>query len=291
MMKICPRCLSAYSDEALNFCLVDGTPLVEEEVYKLLQSQDGLDKDDTIDVLIPSAKLTKTHQSVIPTLKLEGLEASSKWKRYSLIVVGILVLAPVIGLIVWSLQKRNPGNEIMPIPQATISLKKNSVSINPEKLDQIKQEIAQTLSNWAQTNSNKDIDSHLANYADILEVYYNESNKDKNYVRADRLRAYKRYNSVSIQVENLQIFVESENLVMAVFDKSWTMKGPERISTGSVQQEMRFTKVNNRWLINSERDLKVYYINNRDLNMPENNSEKSTEPVSLTRYSSETINS
>ncbi|MFN3329337.1 MAG: hypothetical protein ACK419_00240 [Pyrinomonadaceae bacterium] len=143
-------------------------------------------------------------------------------------------------------------------------------------MEKIKNEIAETLANWAATNSNKNLEAHLAFYTDTLEIYYTESNKDKNHVRADRIRAYQKYDSISIQVQNLQISLDSEQLAMVVFDKMWVMKSPQKISTGAVQQEMKLVKTNNRWLIASERDLKVYYINNLEPQSPSSDASQST---------------
>ncbi|MCS6874451.1 MAG: hypothetical protein RML33_06510 [Acidobacteriota bacterium] len=258
-MKICPRCLQTYADD-LSFCLSDGIPLIEEQEYKLLsQDQFFLGKEETIQ----TGRLTSARTST-PTLRLElkkGL--TSKW---IILVLAVMAFLSIAFLGIWSFNKKQTLSTALPSPQATISLRKaSSDTVSQEKMEKIKQEITKVLLQWANTNSNKDLEAHLANYADVLEVYYSESNRDKNHVRADRLRAYRKYDSILIQIENIEIFVDSEDTATALFDKSWTMKGPEKISTGAVQQEMKFTKSGGNWLINGERDVKVYYINNRDV--------------------------
>jgi hypothetical protein len=42
------------------------------------------------------------------------------------------------------------------------------------------------------------------------------------------------------------------------------MKNDKKTSTGSVQQEVHVTKTNGKWLIDAEKDLKVYFLNNRE---------------------------
>lgn len=173
-------------------------------------------------------------------------------------------------------RSESPSEQAVVPKQVGISTKRNDNSISPETMEKIKNEIAETLANWAATNSNKNLEAHLAFYTDTLEIYYTESNKDKNHVRADRIRAYQKYDSISIQVQNLQISLDSEQLAMVVFDKMWVMKSPQKISTGAVQQEMKLVKTNNRWLIASERDLKVYYINNLEPQSPSSDASQST---------------
>jgi hypothetical protein len=42
------------------------------------------------------------------------------------------------------------------------------------------------------------------------------------------------------------------------------MRNDKKTSTGSVQQEVHVTKTNGKWLIDAEKDLKVYFLNNRE---------------------------
>jgi hypothetical protein len=67
-----------------------------------------------------------------------------------------------------------------------------------------------------------------------------------------------------MQVDNLKITPESTESASVIFDKSWTMKNEKKTSTGSVQQEIHVTKTNGKWLIDGEKDLKVYFLNNRE---------------------------
>jgi len=255
-MKACPKCHSSYSDETLNFCLIDGTPLVKVDVSRDVTSGVNLGEDTLIDSKIHNLNLTGRERPDLPTQST----GSSRNKKF--LFLGLIGLA-VLGIFFFLQDRMRPLSEPADVPkQVSISTRKNDNSISSDQMDRIKGEIAEMLANWAATNSNKNLEAHLAHYVDTLEIYYTESNKDKNHVRADRLRAYQKYDSISIQVQNLQISLDSEQMAMVVFDKMWVMKSPQKISTGAVQQEMKLVRLNNRWLIASERDLKVYYINN-----------------------------
>jgi Tol biopolymer transport system component len=118
-----------------------------------------------------------------------------------------------------------------------------------------------------------------------LKVYYGDSGKDKNHVRADRMRAYQRYDMISIQLDKIKIVPESTEAATVTFDKGWTMKNAQKTSTGSVLQELHMVKINGKWLIDAERDVKTYFINNREneadanANVPENSSTNASKNV------------
>jgi hypothetical protein len=268
-MKICPKCHSSYSDETLNFCLTDGTPLVKASVYQEI-TIGGSDEDKTIiDSKYLSSNIDLTNKDKI-ALRTQYIRPFSKKKIIISSIVGLAIL--IFSIVIFFRTKQGLSSESSITPrQVNISTKKNDISIGSEQMEKIKTEIIEMLTGWATTNSNKNLDAHLAYYTDTLEIYYTESNKDKNHVRADRIRAYQKYDDVSIQVKNLQISLDSEQVAVIVFDKIWVMKSPQKISTGAVQQEMKLVKQDGRWLIASERDLKVYYINNLEPQQTDSN--------------------
>lgn len=271
-MKVCPKCNSSYSDETLNFCLTDGVPLVAEEILDEYLSKHPSKSWHTADTLVDPRFTTPGRPTSVnpssPTLELGNTTAHNlvpqKSNAMLYAVLGFL-LAVLIGGGVWYFSKpANPANKSV-ISDETASVPKHAiVPISPEQEAQVKKELTDFMSSWAKTNSDKDSDAHLAHYANMLEVYYGESGKDKNHVLADRLRAYQRYDTIQMQVDNLKITPESTESARIIFDKSWTMKNDKKTSTGSVQQEIHVTKTNGRWLIDTEKDLKVYFLNNRE---------------------------
>ena len=271
-MKVCPKCNSSYSDETLNFCLTDGVPLVAEEILDEYLSKHPSKSWHTADTLVdPRFSMAGRPTSVnpsAPTFELGNTTARNLVPRQSnaalYAVLGILLVA-LIGVGFWWFSKSpNPANKSV-ISEETASVPKHAiVPISPEQEAQVKKELTDFMQRWARTNSEKNSDAHLAHYANMLEIYYGESGKDKNHVLADRLRAYQRYDTILMQVDNLKITPESNESATIIFDKSWTMKNDKKTSTGSVQQEIHVTKTNGRWLIDAEKDLKVYFLNNRE---------------------------
>lgn len=272
-MKVCPKCNSSYTDETLNFCLTDGVPLVAEEILDEYLSKHNSKSWHTADTLVDSrfavgGRATAVNPSS-PTLEMGNNTASSLTlgqSRFGLYaILAVLLIAAVGGFLWWSSRSSAPAaNKSVLSPETASQPKHAVIPISPEEQAQVKKEVTDFMQSWAKTNSEKNSDAHLAHYANVLEIYYGESGKDKNHVLADRLRAYQRYDSIQMQVDNLQVTPQSTESAIVVFDKSWTMKNDKKTSTGSVQQEVHLTKTNGRWLIDSEKDLKVYFINNRE---------------------------
>src|SRR5215213_4269263 len=272
-MKVCPKCNSSYSDETLNFCLTDGVPLVAEEILDEYLSKHNSKSWHTADTLVDQrfsladARPTAVSSSA-PTFELGNTTARNmmpaKSNKTLYAILGVLLVALVGSGIWWFSKSSNPANKSV-LSEETASIPKHViVPISPQQDAQVKKELTEFMLNWARTNSDKNSDAHLAHYANTLEVYYGESGKDKNHVLADRLRAYQRYDTIQMQVDNLKISAESSESASIVFDKSWTMRNDKKTSTGSVQQEVHVTKTNGKWLIDAEKDLKVYFLNNRE---------------------------
>src|SRR5690349_8185692 len=213
-MKVCPKCNSSYSDETLNFCLTDGVPLVAEEILDEYLSKHNSKSWHTAETLVdPRFSMAGRPTSVnpsSPTLELGNTTARNfapvRSNRLLYTILGVLVIA-LIGGGIWWFSKSAPASKTVLLDTPSVP-KHAIVPISPEQDAQIKKELTDFMLNWAKTNSEKNADAHLAHYANTLEVYYGESGKDKNHVLADRLRAYQRYDSIQMQVDNLKITPE-----------------------------------------------------------------------------------
>ncbi len=271
-MKICPKCQSSYSDETLNFCLADGVPLVVEEALpEALSSREWHDAETLIDkreLKSDSPHRTATGGSsptfVHSPAHTTSFQAQKTSNNYP-VIGAVLLLALVAGGGVWWFSRAsNQSVPAITVENKAATPKRVTVQLSSEQENLVKREVADFLNSWRETNEKKDIDAHIAHYVDNLQIYYGESGIDKNHVRADRLRAYQRYDTISVQLDKLKITAESDDAATAVFDKTWTMKNAKKTSTGSVEQEIHASKIKGKWLIDSEKDVKVYYINNRE---------------------------
>lgn len=276
-MKVCPKCNSSYSDETLNFCLADGSPLVGDGVTASDFSNSWHDSETLRDNhLHNSENAHRTSPNApAPTLtltqaKTEAFQHTTKNSGKKLYLMFSCVLAVLlIGGVWWFYSNKNSiavnanptnGNSSSQTPRIIVQL-------TPEQDAKIKKEITEFIENWRKTNEEREIDKHIELYANTLEYFYKESDINRNKVRASRQQAYELFAIMSLQVDKLKITPESETSAVAVFDKSWTFKNDKKTTTGSVQQELRMTKQNGKWQIVGEKDLNVYFINNR-LNDP-----------------------
>lgn len=302
-MKVCPKCNSSYSDETLNFCLTDGVPLVAEEILDEYLSKHNSKSWHTADTLVdPRFSLSDARPTAIgtsaPTFELGNttaqnlIPAKSRTPLYA--ALGVL-LAALIGGGVWWYSKSNSTTQAVVSENTPSPSKRVIVPITAEQDAQVKKEVTEFLLNWARTNSEKNAEAHIALYANTLEIYYGESGRDKGHVLADRQRAYQRYNTIQMDVDNIKVTPESQESATVVFDKSWTMRNDKKTSTGSVQQEIHVSKTGGKWLIDSEKDLKVYFINNRENQTTDNpnqptNGGSETQPANSSNSSSNNPN-
>jgi hypothetical protein len=295
-MKICPKCHSSYSDETLNFCLTDGVPLVAATISgERISGQHSWQEAETLHdsgFVLPSpatGQHTTSPNSGAPTFASSASHVTtagqiippppqkSSNRVLSAIVGAFLALGLAGGAFLYfgGNDKNSGTNSGGAIPAATVDVKKTSVALTAEQENQIKKEITEMLETWRSTIEKHDIDTHIKSYVATLDNYYKETGVHREHVRADRLRAFERYPTINLQVDNIKITPHATDSATVVFDKTWTFKRPQRTSTGSVQQEMELVKQDGRWLINGEKDSKVYYINNRE-NEPDNTNGSST---------------
>lgn len=132
-------------------------------------------------------------------------------------------------------------------------------TINPEQAERITDDVNDVINDWKSTSENLDIAGNISNYAGTVD-YYNGGKVNISKVRQDREKAYSDFDSIEINIDNLRVLPDpAGEKATAIFDKEWKFEGAEKRSEGRVQQQLILEKVNGKWLISSEKDLKVYY--------------------------------
>ena len=138
-----------------------------------------------------------------------------------------------------------------PTPQPTL---------NTQQTKAITDDVKDVVDDWKSATEDGDLDGHLSQYADTVD-YYKGGRVGIGKVRADKQRALGAYDSININITNLKITPDaSGEKATALFDKEWNFEGENKYSAGKVQQQLLLSKINGRWLITSEKDLKVYYV-------------------------------
>ena len=291
-MKVCPKCRTEYTDDALQYCLQDGTPL-ENSTYKTSDfnaesetvvapkrvepirfdlpssyqgSKTNWETDQPI-VIEREAKKSNTAAivalSVLGTILVLGLGGAGVWlylnNKKSVAVVNTNSPTPNRPINQNTANNQNananlatptPTPSPTPIPKPTI---------NPEQAKNITGDVKDVIDDWKDASENLDITTHLSHYADTVD-YYNAGKVNIAKVRADREKAFSQYDSISLDIDNLRVIPDpSGDKATAIFDKSWKFEGTDKYSAGKVQQQLTLSKINGKWLISGEKDLKVYY--------------------------------
>lgn len=163
-----------------------------------------------------------------------------------------------------------PTPTSVPTPSATATAANNNSSppiwiLTPTPTPEIdkqraSREVSQQINSWKSLAESGDLNSYMRKYAGTVD-YYRKRSASADFVRRDKQRAFNMFSSMSVTVSNLRVTVDdSGDAATAFFDKEWVFQG-SHTSTGKVQQQMQFRKINGEWLITGERDVKVYYTN------------------------------
>lgn len=136
-----------------------------------------------------------------------------------------------------------------PVPKPTLE---------PEKAEVVTNEVKDVIDEWKAASENGDLDWNLDQYADSVN-YYNAGRVNRSRVRADKQRAFDQYDSINFNISNMKVTPDaSGEKATAVFDKEWNFAGENKRSSGKVQQQLTLGKIDGRWVITGEKDLKIY---------------------------------
>jgi flagellar basal body-associated protein FliL len=132
--------------------------------------------------------------------------------------------------------------------------------VPPVDREQIKEEVTERVDGWRSLTESRNLDDYMNYYAGTVD-YYNKRGASASAVRSDKQRAFRDFDSIEMNISNLTVTPDSSGeRATAVFDKEWVFDGAEKSSSGKVKSELQLRKIKGEWLIVSERDLKVYYI-------------------------------
>jgi ketosteroid isomerase-like protein len=148
-------------------------------------------------------------------------------------------------------QRANADSRSSPTPTRTGT---------PASIDaaEIRSEIADRIENWRSQSEAIDLDEYMKQYAETVD-YYRKPGLSAAFVRADKDRAFSRYDSISIDISNISITPSADgSTATAELDKEWRFEGDGDASSGKVRQMLRFRKIKGQWLITAEKDLRTY---------------------------------
>lgn len=295
-MKQCPNCQTTYADDSLQFCLQDGTPLAQIPTqnpanYFNTESETVVSPKKVEPIRFePPSSYQPTNEPNWESSQPVIIEQREKKKSNTATIVVLSVLGTILllglgglGAVLYFSNKKtqvtagiNTAPQNRP-PNANATNQNTSVNLatpsptatptaqptlKPEQAKAITGDVKDVVNEWKDTTENLDLDTHISQYADTVD-YYKAGRVNVSKVRADRARAFAVYDSISINIDNVKVTPDASGAkATVILDKEWNFEGAEKLSSGKVQQQLTFSKINGRWLITGEKDLKVYYTQN-----------------------------
>jgi ketosteroid isomerase-like protein len=297
-MKHCPSCQTNYTDDTLKFCLQDGTPLTEipspiadtptvnfgdeetimasrrvEPIHVELPGLESYNRQPSQErVSAPVAQPRKSNTALIvllTALVTVLVLGSAAWlmmkNRKTEVAVNVNTSTPrnnrpLNSNTASNLETNNQTANANATPTPSPNVATPKPMINPETAKAVTKDVENVIDDWKDSSENLDLAGHLSQYADTVD-YYRAGRVGLAKVRADKERAFEQYDSINFNLSNMKVTPnETGDKATVVFDKEWKFEGGEKYSSGKVQQQLTLDKINGRWKITGERDLKVYYI-------------------------------
>lgn len=276
-MKSCPACYTQYTDDTLKYCLQDGTPLTD-----LPRANDptvSLGETETLVRPRTGEGDLATQPDVFATTPSPVVTPPASRSNTILVVIAtVLVMFTVLGAIgiaaflylkdrgTASSNQAAVNNARTPAPTRNAAESNSNAnkavsptpaaSSSPELSRATREEVADQIDAWILSTEDMDLDGLMNYYGDRVD-YYASKGANKAQIRADKVRAFSLFDTIDMDVSNVSLESMSGSRISATFDKAWNFEG-ERVSRGKVRQQLIFENVGGRWLIVSERDLKVY---------------------------------
>ena len=258
-MKRCPKCGLILTDDN-DFCLEDGTRLV---INSGNQAFGGFQTSGEM----PTQFVPRSH----PVTTVPPASGSSP---ILYVVIGILATALIVlgayVLVLWDNGKQSEivvrdgsqANSTASPNPSTLSPPAASAppTISPATAEQIRRDVTDRIIAWNAAGEAHDLDGLMRMYASSVD-YYKRRGVSPSFIRADKQRAYSKFDSIRIDINVISITPDSSGeKAEAIVDKEWVFQGGGYLA-GKVRQRLQFRKVNGEWLISGEQDQKVFYIN------------------------------
>lgn len=292
-MKFCPKCNTQYADDTLSFCLEDGTPLaaarqtdVPTEAFADIELVTRVrSSGHSTGPRFMESELTRVgSMASLPTQAPPGSRTALAVVLTALGMAAFFGVVSVVGYIIYLNKDRPIISNMEPnrnggtpnsfntntAPTRTPSASPSSTlrtdiptptaNPTPPPVDEstVKSEVSKQVYAWKSALESRDLSSYMGNYADTLD-YYTKQSVSVGTVRADKARAMAKFDAIQVEISNMSVSPGSDGqTATAVFDKAWTFSERDT-SSGKVRSQLIFRRTSGRWLITSERDLKVYY--------------------------------
>lgn len=292
-MKTCPKCKNKYTDNTLQFCLQDGTLLTGEGAKTSNFETVALEEPETVvrkkrpqrvvEIETPAEEPARVTNPSYDNLPETG--SSNTFRTMLLSVFGTLALISVAAAGIWFYLNWN-RNTVSRSAPATIGNNNTSAQITPsptvsktptpgktktptptptelpkEVKEKIEKDSLSTIFAWKLAAESRNLPVYMSNYSNNI-AYYNKRGASRAFVEKDKKKAFDKYSTIKSTFSNIVVTPSNDGeRSTVVFDKEWDFSGEDSSTTGKVRTELILKKSGDRWLIESEKDLKIYYVN------------------------------
>jgi hypothetical protein len=286
-MKHCPSCKTNYADDTLQFCLQDGTQLqelpdtqtptvvfsdIEAETVVRTPQPNQMQFDLQAPQTMPNRPPNQTTQFAPPQ--------KSNTAKIVLLTAFVMLLLFGAAFGTWMFLANRKDKETVDVkintPTRTPSNKNSNASPSPSTNavnnaanalitptptpdfdpDEVKSEVSDELDAWVDSMEAGDLNAVMSHYASTLDYYYTARGVSSSSVRANKQKAFDKYYSFRVDIDNLTVTPDSSGQkATAVFKKSWEFEGSGDNNTGTVRAQFQLTKIGSKWYITGEKDL------------------------------------
>lgn len=284
-MKYCPSCPNQYSDDTLKFCLQDGTPLsaapakqsaVDTVAFAMPVTEQHFPQTTDFRVATPEAGRTRAN-IVVPQPK----NSSRKWLVAAAVAIPVMVICAAgggAGYFYFSsksvrAQIESPEGVSAPAQVETRNESKQppaelikasdgkEVTKTPDP-EAIKAEIANLVERWKDLAEGHNADKLAQMYGEKVD-YLGTPGTASAQIKSALEKTFATYNEIDIDISNLVVAVDAEGTAAtALFDKEWAHEAAPKLSEGKAHFKLHLQKSGDEWKIVTEKQLKVYYIQN-----------------------------
>jgi len=284
-MRSCPKCQTKYTDDTLEFCLQDGTQL-EQEISDTPSNMETVAFNETETVVsnrqpekmsfdFDSDEEETWEGRVLGSIP-KAESKSGTPKSFLAIAATVFVMLILFGVIAgtWfylNYQRKTEGNAEANTSNSKRTIAGTETNMSPSvdtptpspivDKEKIKKDVSKQIYSWKSLAEARNLNLYMSKYGAKID-YYTKRGVSRGFVRKDKSKAFSKYTSIKSKFTKINISIrENGTKAIAVFDKEWDFSNSQKRTTGKVRSRLVFRKIKGKWLIVSERDLKVYYVN------------------------------
>ena len=124
-------------------------------------------------------------------------------------------------------------------------------------------EVRSLLDRWVFSTRVRDVDEQVDCYAPVVKLFNGEPDVNHDEIYREKKKQFQTIGTVHrYDIDNLQITKVDPKTAVVVFDKNWDF-GDHSKFTGSERAQLTLNRIDGKWKITSERQLKLYRMEQR----------------------------